>query len=105
MKKKLDKNPELADIAKMLQEQSKQITLVEHSLGTKIDNLEKYMKQGFETLNDKIDTIDEHAEYMIRGLDRRLDTFIDDKVSKIEYKELTKRVSVLESYIPKTKHR
>ena len=72
----------------------------------RFDGLEAYMKQGFETLNDKIDFVDESLSFKIDGLSNRIDDLSTDKASRREYRELDKRVSTLElALITKPKHK
>lgn len=105
MKKKVSKKEELTkkDLTQMLGS-------LESGLGSKIDNLgknldlrisklESYMKQGFDTLNNKIDYVDVRISNHIEGLGRRIDDLADNKISKISYKELESRVFILESKI------
>ena len=86
-----------------------------HTLGAKIDNLgknldvritrlESYMKEGFNSLDGKIDYVDARIANQIEGLGRRMDDMAENKVSRITYKELEHRVVILESKVlPKSK--
>ena len=74
------------------------------SLDVKITRLESYMKEGFNSLNGKIDFVDARFSQHIEGLGKRMDDFAENKVSRITYKELESRVLFLESKIlPKAK--
>ena len=74
------------------------------SLDVRITRLENYMKEGFNSLDNKIENVDARLSNQIEGLGRRMDDFAENKVSRISYKELESRVLVLESRIlPKAK--
>lgn len=80
------------------------ITTLGSVLDIRITKLESYMKEGFASLDTKIEHVDARLSNQIEGLGRRVDDFADNKVSRITYKELEHRVIVLESKIlPKAK--
>ena len=99
MKKKVVKKEDLSnkDLGRM-------ITTLGSVLDIRITKLESYMKEGFASLDTKIEHVDARLSNQIEGLGRRVDDFADNKVSRITYKELEHRVIVLESKIlPKAK--
>jgi hypothetical protein len=63
--------------------------------------MESYMKEGFASLDNKIEHIDERLSQNITGLNRRVDDLAENKTSRITYKELEHRVGVLEKSILK----
>lgn len=99
MKKKLVKKEETTnkDLAQMIGNLGK-------SLDVRISKLESYMKEGFNSIDNKIDHVDARLSNQIEGLGRRMDDFSDNKVSRITYKELESRVMALEiKVLPKAK--
>ena len=67
----------------------------------KITNTEllKSINRSFSKVEEKIDTIDikvEELKSQIEGVDKRIDDFAENKVSKINFKELDHRVSFIE---------
>ncbi len=117
MAKKIAKNKEITnkDLARMIGGLDGRIGGLDKSLGSRIDSLDKkldvritrlesYTKEGFDALNNKMDTVDARLSNHIEGLGRRIDDMADNKVSRISYKELESRVVVLESKVlPKSK--
>ncbi len=102
MKKKVGKKEELTttDLGRMIQGLGSGIK----GLDLRISKMESYMKEGFASLNNKVDHVNARLSNQIEGLGRRMDDFADNKVSRMTYKELEHRVLVLESKIlPKTK--
>ena len=74
------------------------------TLDIRISKLESYMKEGFDTLSDKVDHVDARISNQIEGLGRRIDDLADNKVSKITYKDLEQRVLALElKVLPKAR--
>ena len=68
-------------------------------LDLRITRLESYMREGFSSLDSKLEHVDARLSNQIEGLGRRIDDLADNKVSRISYRELEKRVLVLESKI------
>lgn len=66
------------------------------NLDLRISKLESYMKEGFNSLDNKVDYVDARISHQIEGLGKRMDDFSENKVSRISYKELESRVMVLE---------
>ena len=69
------------------------------NLDVRIARLESYMKEGFNSLDNKIDHVDARLSNHMEGLGRRIDGLADNKVSRISYRELESRVVALESKI------
>src|SRR3989344_4013119 len=88
LKKEITNN----DLARMMVSLDKRFSI-------RIDSLETYMRDGFSLLNNKIDNVDEHLSFKIDGMGRRLDDLAENKVSKINFQELTNRVVSLEPKI------
>ena len=101
MKKKVVKKEEVTnkDLAVMLGGLDTKVTNLGKHLDVRITRLESYMKQGFDSLDNKIDYVDIRFANQFEGLGRRIDDLADNKVSRISYKELESRVLVLESMI------
>lgn len=102
MKKKVTKKEELTnqDLGRMIQGLGSGIK----GLDLRITKLESYMKEGFSSLNDKIEHVDSRLSNQMEGLGRRMDDFADNKISRLTYKELERRVLFLESKVlPKAK--
>lgn len=68
-------------------------------LDLRISKLENYLKEGFNSLDNKIDYVDLRISNQIEGLGRRIDNLAENKVSKLIYKELENRIIILESKI------
>ena len=69
------------------------------NLDIRITRLEGYIKEGFDSLDNKIEYVDTRFANQFEGLGRRIDNLADNKVSRISYKELEGRVLVLESRV------
>ncbi len=92
------------DLAQMLGGLGSKIDDLGKGLDLRISKLESYMKEGFSSLDHKIDHVDARLSNQMEGLGRRMDDFTDNKVSRITYKELERRVLFLESKVlPKSK--
>ncbi len=99
MRKKVTKKEEVTnkDLGRM-------ITTLGGTLDLRITKLESYLKEGFNSLDNKIEHVDVRLGNQIEGLGRRIDDLADNKVSRITYKELEHRVLVLElKVLPKAK--
>ncbi len=102
MKKKVVKKEDVtnADLGRMIQGLGSGIK----GLDLRISKLESYMKEGFDTIDNKIENVDNRLSHQMEGLGRRMDDFADNKISRLTYKELENRVLVLESKVlPKAK--
>lgn len=96
MKKKAVKKEDLTN-----QDLAKMIGTLGKSLDLRISKMESYMKEGFASLDNKIEHIDERLSQNITGLNCRVDDLAENKASRITYKELEQRVGVLEKSILK----
>lgn len=73
-------------------------------LDLRVSRLEGYMKEGFTSLDSKVEHVDARLSNQIEGLGRRIDDFADNKISRLTYKELEHRVIALElKVLPKAK--
>jgi len=75
---------------KMIKKKEKKITNTE---------LLESINRSFSKVEEKIDTIDVKVEKLanhIEKIDKRIDDFAENKVSKINFKELNHRVSFIE---------
>lgn len=89
---------------------AKAISSLGKNLGSKIGKLERYTKQGFESLDKKIDLVEENltkdiknaekelagVKNQLEGTNKRIDDYADTKTSKIEHKKLVSRVDFIE---------
>ena len=81
MKKKIGKKEEVTnkDLAQMLGSMNVGLNSKIDNLGKTLDiritRLESYMKEGFNSLDSKIDHIDTRLHNYIEGLNRRMDDF------------------------------
>ena len=91
----------LESLAKMVVEGFKRgetkIESFESKLDIRITRLESYMKEGFDSLSDKVDHVDERSSYQMENIGRRIDDIAENKVSKLQYRDLEKRIALLES--------
>lgn len=78
---------------------SRAIDGLARSLDVRLSRLEDYLKEGFKSIDNKIDHVDVRISHQLEGLGRRIDDLADNKVSRLSYRELESRVDVLESRI------
>ena len=102
MKKKVTKKEEVTnqDLGRMMRGLGSGVK----GLDLRISKLESYVREGFNSLDNKLEHIDVRLSGQIEGLGRRMDDFADNKISLLTYKGLEHRVLVLESRVlPKAK--
>ena len=72
---------------------------VENLIEKKIDGLAISTAKGFESVDKRFDEIKEDTKGVknqLEGVSKRIDDFAENKVSKITFKELDHRVSLVE---------
>ena len=86
----------LSEMDTRFEKQGVRIETLQLNIDTKFEYLKNYIQQGFDALDWKIEYVYEQLGYRCDAIERRIDSVIESKVSKPEFGQLEKRVSVLE---------